>query len=64
MNVAKVCRLVPSAMPHEFLGYPKLSLDGMLLTIELIAEVMRLENGATSGSAAADARRAKHAANM
>ena len=68
MSVARVCKLVPSGMlPHEYLGYHKLSLDGMLLTIELLGKVVQEENAAnaaaSSGKSSQSGRIAKFNAN-
>lgn len=51
MNVARVLKIVPSGLPHEYLGFHKLSLDGMLLTIELISKVVAEENEANNAAA-------------
>ena len=67
MNVARVCKLIPSAQPHEFFGYRKDSLDGMLLTIALMTKVVQEDNVAaanTSGNnPGAAGRLAKHLKN-
>ena len=44
MNVAWVCKQIPVYLPHELLGYPKDSLPGMLLTIELVSKMNEEEN--------------------
>lgn len=67
MNVARVLKLVPSGLPHEYLGYHKFSLDGMLLTIGLMSKVVAEENAAntaaSSGNSNQNSRIAKFNAN-
>jgi hypothetical protein len=47
MNVARVCKICPSALPHEYLGFPKFSLQGMFISIELLTKVMEEEKAAS-----------------
>jgi len=68
MNVARVCKLVPSGLPHEYLGYNKYSLDGMLLSIKLLEKVVAEENEAqqraADGKSSGASRVAKHFRNI
>ncbi len=69
MNVARVCRLIPSALPHEYLGFQKNSLEGMFVTIGLLGRVMDEEreqndNAKDNKSSSTSAQRiAKHMRN-
>jgi hypothetical protein len=47
MNVGRLCKLIPAGLPHEYLGYPKTSLKGMLLSQELMNEVIGSEKSLT-----------------
>lgn len=44
MNVAMMCKQVPAYLPHELLGYPVYSLEGTLLSVELLSKINREEN--------------------
>ena len=46
MNVAKICKIIPAYLPHELLGFNKDSVPGMLLTIDLVNEIIEQENEA------------------
>lgn len=48
MNVAKVCKIIPAYMPHELLGFHKDSVPGMLLTIDLVNDIIEQENEANN----------------
>lgn len=69
MSVAKVCRLIPSALPHEYLGFHKLSLEGMFVSISLLRKVVEEENEAnesakdSSSNSTVSSRLAKHMKN-
>ena len=68
MNVARICKYVPSSLPHEYLGYHKLSLDGMLLSIMLLGKVAeeehaQVESAKVGNKSGALSRIAKHLRN-
>ena len=44
MNVAAVCKYIPAYLPHEVLGFPRDSLPGMLLTIDMVKTMVDKEN--------------------
>jgi len=46
MNVALLCKVVPAYLPHELLGFRTDSLQGTLLSIDLLTKIGNLESEA------------------
>jgi hypothetical protein len=67
MNVARMCKAFRCGLPHEYLGFTKNSLEGMLLSIDLATRVMEEElanqEAANSGGSSATSRLMKHTRN-
>ena len=50
MIVGSICKAIPAYLPHELLGYPTDSLEGMLLTKEILILLNQKESEAIDES--------------
>lgn len=61
MNVGYMCKAVPAYLPHELLGYARTSLDGTLLSMDILTKIGEEERKEIqSSNSDAAGRRAKY----
>ncbi len=54
-----ICKAIPAYLPHELLGYERNSLNGMLLTFEIVSNLNMKEHSKSKGEKGRMSRMAK-----